>query len=347
MIRRIVFALVCFHICLIGSLCRSPLHVSVDSPAVKKPSALIQDGGQKQDSVKKMITQRRIKPDVLPGWWYYPPEANQHFIYALGVSDPWLDTAIARKQAMLRGIGVLSLLAGSSVDAVQDIYSVVNNGSSFNYEQKFEEYTRIHNHISIDPYRVKTMNIYRSKYDETLVLLKYSLKEDVDTGKYTGVQATVFNMEMAMGQAREFHSMIDLWIKQKNDTTDKSLFYRYRNYENLGEIVSRYQEEEINIPRDYYYYKAGGPKGSDIVNNAIRFRYGLWNGFITRLLEKMVNISFEHASYLKDMSDQYAAVHNEELVRTIAKNRLSFIINRISITKEGIILDMDYQEMRD
>ena len=298
-----------------------------------------------RDSVKKSVLQLRIKPEILPEWFYYPPLADSGFVVAVGVSDPFVDSSLGRSQALMRGMAMISLITDANVNVVRDIYSVARNmQQNFDYEQKLEEYTRIYNHVDVNPEHVHIIDMHTTRYNETLMLLKYPLQR-ITHGDHTGVQATVFNMDLMIGGARESHGMIDLWIKQMKDTAMESSFYRYRNYEEQTEVLSRFKEQEITVPLDYYYYKAGGYKGKDIVNDAIRFRHGLWNSYVKGLFEGMISLSFEHSSKLKDMSDFYASEHNEELVRTAAKNRLSFEIDGISIIKKGITVELDYDEV--
>lgn len=60
--------------------------------------------------------------EVLPAWFFNPPQGNQDFFYAIGISDPWIDKERGNQQTKMRAFCIASLMNNVTTKGVSHVY---------------------------------------------------------------------------------------------------------------------------------------------------------------------------------------------------------------------------------
>ncbi|GEM_PF-5331378 len=290
--------------------------------------------------------QKLIKPQILPHWFHFPPASSKDTLYSIGISNPGMKKNKAMKLSRMRAKGIIAILHGTQIQNVRDVYSFKKQGStSFSYKSTYQGMTRFQSQLACDS-NFRVLDSCFTKYDEALVLMRYSKPKaglkSIKKSDTLHVTGELFNYSMTATRDNLHHLMLEMDLRYHHDSTTDHLSYQYRNYHGKYGIKGQYNDSSLSVSKDYYYYKAGGNLKDTIVNDAIRFPYGLWNQYYERLIRTITGISLEKSVTLEDLTQIYSNISKEELIRTISDNTLRFRINSNSILKNRMAIDMHH-----
>ena len=102
-------------------------------------------------------------PEILPSWFFNPPQHENDILYAIGISDPWIDKERAEKQAEIRAFSIASFMNKTASKGVSDVFT--ESGKRY----KFEQLSRFIASQNIDLHEL-AIDSFVTKYKEKIVL---------------------------------------------------------------------------------------------------------------------------------------------------------------------------------
>jgi hypothetical protein len=288
---------------------------------------------------RKLVFQR-IK---IPQWAINIPESNDSVLYCIGVSDPGMEKDTAISLAVFRAKALIALMSSAQITGITDFF--VSGHKNQNNNSLYREYYNITTEMYQDSndFRIIEDTVLPDK--EAVVLVSWSrsknkrskkrllLKADVNVyGKFTGSDSYI---DSRLSRLEAFFSQEDV---QKKDTCYHK--YLVRNYNKGIAILSRFQEDESILEGQSLKYFSTGKKNDTIGSGftSIRLNNGLWYGLLLSVARSIVLESQSNKVNLKSVSDNVNE-GSKELIRILSTNRVSSVINSLTINNNRIVID--------
>ena len=281
------------------------------------------DNGNKDEL--KLVT----LPEVLPDWFFNPPQGNQDYFYAIGISDPGIDKEKGNQQAKMRAFCIASLMNNVTTKGVSDVY--YKNDQTY----KFEQITYF-NSLPNVKLEGKAIDSAITKYRECVFLYKFTVgnapKKINSTIEY---YKSAIKQEAGYSKKERF-DLISL-------TDDGTMKYNYTVVNNDFEIISVFNKDTITIkPVIYQYAETIKTKDTNSLEEISLFKKGLWQGFFKSFIDNLDIAASEMTAKQKSLSD---ITHNangsenlNELNRGIYNTSFSFSISTIDLTKNEMVI---------
>lgn len=288
-------------------------------------------------------------PEKLPDWFFEPILLNP--VRIIGISDPGLEKAEAYNQAIIRAKAIYALINFSSVSNISDDYT--NLRESYDnklFETKFQDFTTSKATISYNNSGILIADTFYTKYNEGIVLIEITNQnEDVnmDTIEVRGEQLQIVTERSYKNEKIEFFNLFINDSKQVFDSIPAIAQYNFRRVNKNFDISSIYGSGNYDFPeRSYNYLSAIDfvKDSTDTEFQANTLALGLWNAYLCGILNNITNLSKQLASQIKNSNDYYT-LKNEGLIRTVARNKVHFEINKFKIIQNQIYIDL-YGEIR-
>jgi len=268
-------------------------------------------------------------PDVLPDWFFTPPQGDKDNFYSIGISDPWIDVEKGNKQAKSRAYCLANFMNNVAAKGVSDLY----NKDGPNY--KFEQISRFYP-LSKTLLEGFLVDSFVTKYKERIFLYKFNIGKAV-TQNYSLIDCYKSVVRQDAGYSKlekiELYGKID----------EAEIQYEYTEKDNDFEILSVFNSDTIVIKPTVYQYTNKKNKSETDTNAEISlFRRGLWHGFFKSLIDNLDLAASEIGSHQKSVSDTHQNAKKarsfSQLNRGIYNASFKFDIAAIELTNKEMVI---------
>ncbi|MCD4832548.1 MAG: hypothetical protein K8R31_02035 [Bacteroidales bacterium] len=298
------------------------------------------------DSKRKLYD--RI-PEKLPDWVFTPIDLSST-TKIVGISDPNMEKKEAYKQAVLRAKAMYALMKFSTVSNITDDYTNLKESGKYSlYTTKFQDFSLSKAEMAYNDSSIILIDTFYTKYNEGVVLIEINhqlnSKENKDTLIVKGEHLQVFIEKNFKNEKIEFFNFSVQDNLEKNDSGDFLAQYNYRLINRGYDIYSIYGDKSIEFEERTYNYRTDLEFAKDTTDfelNTFRLSRGLWNGYLTGVLSNITVLSKQLASHIKNTNDYYT-LKNEGLIRTVARNKVSFGFNDFKMYENQFYIDLNGQ----
>lgn len=288
-------------------------------------------------------------PEKLPDWVFKPVEfGNVNRI--VGFSDPNMDKKEAFEQAVLRAKAIFAFLNYSTISNITDDYTNMHESGKYSlYSTKFQDFSISKAAIPYNNSDITLIDTFYTKYNEGLVLIEFNYdfnsKKNVDTLEVKSEHLQVFMERNFRKEKIEFFNFSVKDNLANNDSVDFNSQYNYKVVNRGYDISSIYGKKIIEFEERTYNYRTDlefVSDSTDLELNNYRLSRGLWNAYISGVLSNITVLSKQLASKVKNASDFYT-LKNQGLVRTVARNKVSFDFNDFKMYENQFYIDLNGQ----
>ncbi|MFC2096451.1 hypothetical protein ACFLQ3_01980 [Bacteroidota bacterium] len=283
-------------------------------------------------------------PDKLPDWvlGFYN---NQNRIIAF--SDPNMDKKDAYQQAILRAKAIFALMNYSTISNITDDYTNLKESGKYSlYTTKFQDFSLAKAEIAYNDSSVVLVDTFFTKYNEGVVIIDFNYQVDSNKNKDTlvirGEHLQVFSERNFKKEKVEFYNL-SIQDNLEKDSVDFLAQYNYKIINRGYDINSIYGHNIIEFEERSYNYRTDiefTPDSANLEENYYRLNRGLWNGYLTGVLKNITTLSKQLASKVKNSNDFYT-LKNEGLIRTVARNKVSFGYNDFKLHQNQFYIDLN------
>lgn len=292
------------------------------------------------------LHQYHLLPENLPHWFFKPSEYSTTSVYALGISEPGMDSVKAFELAVLRAKSLAILSTGAKIDNISDHFQVVRESEAvFNEKSRYLDFSRLYNKSLANQGSFKVNKSFYTKYGEAIVLLSY------DPSEQAGNDTLAVNGEIMHLSRESYYSLentvlcrMDINVSPYDSVDGNSLKSRFllrRRGEHFN-ISSVYDGDSIGFPfHPYRYTQAIEMKpDSTFKLQSCPLQLGLWNAYINLIFSKISYYNRNLESRVKSSYDYYA-MKNQGLIRTVSRNRLKFGIISLALEENELFLKIE------
>ena len=193
---------------------------------------------------------------------------------------------------------------------------------------------------------IMLIDTFYTKYNEGVVLIEINhqlnSKKNKDTLVVKGEHLQVFIEKNFKKEKIEFFNFSIQNNLAENDSGDFLAQYNYRIVNREYDIYSIYGDKSIEFEERTYNYRTDLEFAKDTTNselNTFRLSRGLWNAYISGVLSNITILSKQLASKVKNSNDNYT-LKNEGLIRTVARNKVSFGFNDFKMYENQFYIDL-------
>ena len=266
---------------------------------------------------------------------------NNHYL-CLGISDPNNDAEAAYQQAVKRALAFYAISQEVKLSSLYELYYMNSNASYTIDNQKSHWMAELNSSVSNYSYNVKT--VYKTKYNETIVLLEVENDEKQNNTISTSFSFMYYfddlNGKMEYGEKQIVnilsHDDINIleWISTIDRTSVKKLSYN-------NKLKTKIK------PYDYSYEDYGTITDDMLFSDN---KYGLWNSFVdtffqaisvyesdnslikstNRLITNEVNGNFEDKS--------------QDIIRSVINTKVSCFLVNVSLKNNKFYASWEVKE---
>lgn len=261
-----------------------------------------------------------IGAEILPNWFWNIPSSNSQELYAIGISDPQMESQQkAKLQAIERAKMQIALISGTEVSGITDYY-VEASGEKNKIE---ENYYYLGKRYIVGSFSI--IDSFKTRFGERMLLLKLN-KREMDS----------IPIKIDINRYKSMTKAENGWY-----TSEKTIFtflcdtnnfkYEYTQDDRNFSIESLLNRDTINIPLGMYQYSINSMNASDSTFkiNTINLEHrGLWYGYIQSLINSITLFASNKRSSSKSINHLYNN-ENKSLIRDVSKNNVHFFINKI------------------
>lgn len=288
-------------------------------------------------------------PEKLPDWVFNPIVIGDK-IQVVGLSDPNMDKNQAYEQAVLRAKAIYAIFTLSAVSNITDDYTNLHESGKYSlYSTKFQDFSLSKAEFAYSNSTVEILDTFFTKYGEGIALVEINIKKadenNTDTLLVKGEHLQVFIERNFRKEKIEF---FNFYVKDKqSDSSSIDLVsqYNFKRVNRSYDISSIYGDGVIEFEERTYNYRSEMDFVKDSTDselNIFSLNRGLWNAYITGVLSNITVLSKQLSSKVKNSNDFYT-LKNEGLIRTVARNKLSFGFNDFKMYENHLYIDLNGQ----
>jgi len=304
---------------------------------------------QQIDSIAEYRKLHDRIPEQLPDWVFIPADFGKS-LKIVAFSDPNMEKNEAIQQAIHRAKAIYVLLNKSVVSNITDDYTNMREADRHAlYETKFQDFSLIKAKVPYNNSSISVLDTFFTKYGEAIVFLDFSFLNDaqfnMDTIEIKGEQLQVFIEKNFRKEKIEF---FNLFVNDKvtsADSLSKISQYNFKVVNRGYDISSLYGDTLIEFQERTYNYRCNidfVKDSTQIDLNYFSLNRGLWNASITGLLTNITALTKQLASQVINSNDFYT-LKNEGLIRTVARNKVSFGFNSYQLIENQFYIDLNGQ----
>lgn len=256
------------------------------------------------------------------------PALNDNVAY-LGISDPMTDTLLAYDQAVQRALAFYAIADNMNYSSVYEYYYLVSNLKNNDCDNQ-KSHWMVEFDVLLDNISYEVIDLYRTKYDETVVLLSIEHGEGDINVNVSG--SFMYHYEYHNNNAEYGEKQImtissdDIIESLEWNSTISGRGYLKKTVVNENEcVVKRY----LNRYKDY------GTVSDDMV--FCNTEFGLWNSYIDTFLQalsifesKYVVVENTSRSIRSDNIDNYDE-KSQNLSRLVMRTNISCHLSDFSL----------------
>ncbi len=283
-------------------------------------------------------------PDQLPSW-VLNTEISSNRVVAF--SDPNMEKKDAFEQATLRAKAIFAIMNLSMVSNITDDYTNLKESGKYSlYATKFQDFSVAKSKLAYHDSSIILVDTFFTKYNEGVVLIDFNYNEGSELNKDTltvkGEFLQVFIERNFKKEKVEFYNL-SVQDNREQDSVDFLAQYNYKIVNRGYDINSIYGHQLIEFEeRTYNYFVESEftPDSTHLESNFFRLNRGLWNGYVTGILKNVTTLSKLLAAKVKNSNDFYT-LKNEGLIRTVARNKVSFGYNYFELYENQFYIDLN------
>jgi len=270
-------------------------------------------------------------PEILPDWFFNPPQRNQYELFVIGISDPWIEKEKGIQQAKLRAFCLASLMINVTSKGISDVY--YKNDQS--YKLELITYFDSQPDISLEG---KVVDSAITKYNEYIFLYSFRFgKTQAKNNTKIEYYKSAINQDAIYGKHERFEFV--------GNVENSSIRYKYAAFNNDFEIESTINSDTINIkPTIYQYSGVNKLSKIDSIDIISLFKKGLWQGYFKSFIDNLELIASEMNARQKSVSDFKKNSNDknkfDQLSRGIYSTSFSFDITSIAMTKKELVIHL-------
>jgi hypothetical protein len=305
--------------------------------------------GEYEDSIDAKRKMYDRIPEKLPNWVFNPVDFSNP-IRVVGFSDPNMDKEQAYEQAIIRAKAMFAMMNYASISNITDDYTNLHESGKYSlYSTKFQDFSLTKAIVPYDNSAVVIVDTFYTKYNEGVVLIEFdydqSSENNLDTIEVKGEHLQVFMERNFRKEKIEFFNFFVKDNLSDNDSVNIISQYNYKVVNRGYDISSIYANKTIEFEERTYNYRSDlefVKDSTDSELNVFRLTRGLWNGYISGVLSNATVLSKLLASKIKNSNDFYT-LKSEGLIRTIARNKVSFDFNDFKMYENQFYIDLNGQ----
>jgi len=288
-------------------------------------------------------------PEKLPDWIFSPLDL-QNSTRIVAYSDPNMVKEEAYEQAILRAKAMYAIMKYCTVSNITDDYTNLKESGKYSlYTTKFQDFSQAKAEMAYDNSVIRVIDTFYTKYDEAIVYIdlnhKLSSDENKDTLIVKGEHLQIFTERSFKNEKIEFFNLSIQDNLNNNDSTVSFTQYNYRKVNRGYDIYSMYGNKSIEFVERTYNYRTELDFAMDSTKlefNTYRLSKGLWNAYVSGILSNVTVLSKKLSSFVKNSNDNYI-LKNEGLIRTVARNKVSFWYNDFEMFQNHFYIDLNGQ----
>ncbi|MFA6401101.1 MAG: hypothetical protein WCX31_05675 [Salinivirgaceae bacterium] len=275
-----------------------------------------------------------VPPQQVPEWFIQPKVSDKNEVFAIGISDPGLDSIESMQQAIYRAEIMANVLRKSTTQLLCDFFL---NEVDKSTEIVYEHFTRITSIIPCASEYYTVVDSFRNAFDETLVLIKYAAPTTVETSQVDEINLELYRNETEISKTGEFESIYELQVKPINDSVPELQFYQLTEFGSRYDVLSGAKGEVTPIPIYSLGYK--GIPALDSVDQCY-FSHGLWKEYLKSVMTQIIENARVKPENIKFLGDDYNKVSYQKLTRGISVNKQRFVITEIKAKENKLLVNL-------
>lgn len=292
----------------------------------------------------KNLTKLSFYPDTLPTWFFTPPQGTNNCIYAIGISDPDMESAKAKEMAIHRAKAMAGIYLNAKFQYFRDVYtSDKQSGRYSDFRQRYDTYFKVSSASKIDDDSFAVLDSHMTRYNESMILIKYEPKAlQNESNNLISVVGTVLYIEAQVADAFEVQAEYELLsaLRQSENVT-QSAHYLYREKGNKFLSNSEYLNNKIEFP--VYIYKYTAPTEDKSTPPLISYN-GLWSKFTRELLRSLTLSTQQTKTRIKNLGEKYNP-STSNLTRETVSYLAQLKLNGIVFERDTMKLDLNINEI--
>jgi hypothetical protein len=270
-------------------------------------------------------------PEVLPDWFFNPPQGSEDVFYAVGISDPWIDNQRGREQAKFRAYCLASFMQNITAKGLSDVF---NEGDE-NY--KLEQISHFYNSSNAG-FEGIAIDSFVTKYQEHVFQYKFTVGKAL---KKLSSQIEYYKSAIKQDVGYSKIEKFELF----GQIDDLKMKYGYVVKNTNFEIESLFNSDTIMIkPTPYHYTQRNKINDNDSIAELNLFRRGLWQGFFKSLIDNLDLAASDITTKQKSVSEMYknekGTGNFNQLNRGVYNISFSFIITSIELINKEMVLHL-------
>jgi hypothetical protein len=290
------------------------------------------------------ISKLSFYPDTLPSWFFSPPPCTANCIYAVGISDPDMESGAGKEMAIHRAKAMAGLYLNAKMQYFRDVYtSEKQSGRYSDYRQRFDTYFKISSMSKLDDASFAVVDSHQTRYNESMILIKYSPIDLQHEGENNlSVIGTVLFIEAQVEDAFEVQAEYELYSAfRQSDSLTESAHYLYREKGNKFLSNSEFLNSKVEFP--VYIYKYASPDWDKNTPPLISYN-GLWSKF-TRELLRILTLTTEHTkTRIRNLGEKYNPA-SSNLSRETISYLAQLKLNGIVFERDTMKIDLSVNEI--
>jgi len=212
-------------------------------------------------------TKIALHPVQLPDWIIEIPDSKLNSIYAIGISDPGMQSDKAVELAILRAKAIIAWMCMPRISSITDYYSnEIQKTSSDKFITKYVNYFLLFGELSVSPNDFHLVEQDFNSFKEALVLLKYSPNESGNPKTDSVLlKIDIYQAERQQNNQFEFEEKCEMYglLKRNDNENDVDIsYYFFRSNKQLYEVISRFNGVELEFPQNMFRYQGLNTNGS-------------------------------------------------------------------------------------
>ncbi len=278
------------------------------------------DNLQRQNHSARYAT---TKPQLVPNWFNNIPAGNDSLIYAVGISDPGMDSATAMAMAIDRARVVASLMRKSNVQLICDFFY---DEATHTNQVMYEHYSRIYTYMPLSAELLRVVNSTINQFGEALVLIEYRPPQAVNPDNLQLVQCDLYKNETEKSIYGNYESVYELLVEPNKLQSQKPMLYQLTEYGPRYDVGSSFDSLHSTIP--IYTLTYQNISGTDSLPYRT-FSHGLWKEFYKELVTTIVAVARQKPENISQLASKHNTSSYQKLTRGMSENKMRFTISRI------------------
>ncbi len=275
-----------------------------------------------------------VPVQTIPDWFANPPISKDKAVFAIGISDPEPDTVKALESAIYRALVVANILHKNTTQLLCDFY--INDDGKYQ-DVIYEHFSRINAKLPLEA-NYEIISKYRNKYDETMVLIRYSPPKKIKHDEFNKIRIELYRSEIESSSSGNFESVYELQVLPNTVTKYDPVFYQLTELGEHSSVSSGMDTIPVNVP--IYSLKYSGIPTKDTVAGVCNFSHGLWKEYFKSIALFIVAKSREKPENITYLDDTYQYTNTQKLTRGISSNKMRFVITKIYGNKAGLNVEL-------